>query len=61
MYRLACVQARLGLKSEALATLETLLSLPFYVSPAWLKLDANFARLRASPGFMRLTNQSVPL
>jgi hypothetical protein len=54
VYRLACVQSRLGMRSEAVATLGTLLSIPFYVSRAWLKLDPNFDNLRDDPGFKRL-------
>ncbi len=57
VYRLACVQARLGMESEALATISTLLSVPFYVSPAWLKLDPNFAALRGTPEFERLSRE----
>ena len=55
VYRLACVQALVGRKSAAVATLETLLSIPFYVSPAWLAIDPNFAGIRDEPGFTRLT------
>jgi hypothetical protein len=55
VYRLACVQARLGLQTEALATLGTLLSVPFYASPAWLRIDPNFSGLRTNPEFERLT------
>jgi TolB-like protein len=55
VYRLACVQSRLGLQTEALATLETLLAVPFYVSPAWLKIDPNFAGLRGNPQFEDLS------
>ena len=54
VYRLACVQSRLGLHSEALATLETLLAVPFYVSPAWLRIDPNFDALRSNPQFRSL-------
>ncbi|HET8622079.1 MAG TPA: hypothetical protein VFM14_00810, partial [Gemmatimonadales bacterium] len=56
VYRLACVQARVGRTAEATATLRTLLSLPFYVSPAWLRLDPNFAGLHDDPEFTRLTS-----
>ena len=55
VYRLACVQARLGLQAEALATLGTLMSVPFYASPAWLRLDPNFSTLHDNPEFERLT------
>lgn len=54
VYRLACVQSRLGLQSETLATLETLLAVPFYVSPAWLSIDPNFDGLRSNPQFRSL-------
>jgi len=57
VYRLACVQARLGLEGEAVATLRTLLSVPFYASRAWLRLDPNFAGLHQNPDFQRLTAQ----
>jgi eukaryotic-like serine/threonine-protein kinase len=59
VYRLACVQARLGLQPEALATLETLLAIPFYVSPAWLTIDPNFASLRGNPQFERLSRPEL--
>ena len=55
VYRLACVQARLGMEAEALGTLNTLLSVPFYASPAWLRLDPNFTGLRKNPEFTHLT------
>jgi tetratricopeptide (TPR) repeat protein len=54
VYRLACVQARVGRRADAVATLRTLLTLPFYASPAWLRLDPNFATLRDDPEFRRL-------
>ena len=59
VYRLACVQSRLGLQSEALATLGTLLSVPFYVSPAWLRIDPNFSVLRNNPEFRKLTETQL--
>jgi hypothetical protein len=59
VYRLACVQSRLGLQTEALATLGTLLSVPFYVSPAWLRVDPNFSALRHTPEFRKLTETQL--
>jgi len=60
IYRLACVQALAGEKQAAVGTLETLLSIPFYVSPAWLRIDPNFASLRGDSAFSRLTGPSAP-
>jgi len=56
VYRLACIQSLAGKREEALATLQTLLSVPFYVSPAWLALDPNFTALRGDPQFERLVS-----
>jgi hypothetical protein len=52
--RLACVQALAGKRDDTLATLQTLLSIPYYVSPAWLALDPNFMSLRDDERFQRL-------
>jgi len=54
VYRLACMQALTGQVEQAVATLETLLSMPFYVSRAWLTIDPNFAGIRDDPSFRRL-------
>jgi tetratricopeptide (TPR) repeat protein len=54
VYRLACIRSLVGKRDEAIATLQTLLSVPFYVSPAWLALDPNFVSLRADQRFQRL-------
>jgi serine/threonine-protein kinase len=54
VYRLACMQALTGQAEQAVATLETLLSMPFYVSRAWLTIDPNFAGIRDDPSFRRL-------
>ena len=60
VYRLACIQSLVGKRDEAIATLQTLLSVPFYVSPAWLALDPNFMSLRGDQRFEALVRASEP-
>ncbi len=44
----------LGDQDAALDRLEPLLRIPFYVSPAWLRIDPTFAPLRNNPRFREL-------
>jgi hypothetical protein len=39
---------------RALDQLESLLKVPYYLSPGWLKIDPNFEPLRGNPRFQRL-------
>jgi Flp pilus assembly protein TadD len=43
-----------GDRRRAVALLQPLLAMPYYLSPAWLRIDPNFAPLRADPDFQRL-------
>jgi tetratricopeptide (TPR) repeat protein len=47
-----------GEPQKALDQLEPLLKIPSYLSPAWLKIDPNFAPLRGNPRFDQLVNGS---
>ena len=43
-----------GDKEKALDLLEPLLRIPYFLSPAWLRIDPNFAPLHGNPRFERL-------
>jgi hypothetical protein len=43
-----------GEPEQALDQLESLLKIPYYLSPGWLKIDPTFASLRGNPRFERL-------
>ncbi|MGI9090197.1 MAG: protein kinase domain-containing protein [Gemmatimonadaceae bacterium] len=47
-----------GQPEKALDLLEQLLRMPYYLSPAWLRIDPNFAPLRANPRFRELVRRS---
>ena len=43
-----------GEPDKAIDQLEALLKTPYFLSPAWLRIDPNFAPLRGNPRFKRL-------
>jgi hypothetical protein len=44
----------IGEPEKALDQLEPLLRMPYYLSPAWLKIDPSFEPLRTHPRFRKL-------
>jgi hypothetical protein len=57
-HQLARIYLLVGEPKKALDQLEPLLKMPYYLSPAWLKIDPNFTALRGNPHFERLVNGS---
>ena len=53
-HQLARIYIVTGEPEKALDHLEPLLKMPYYLSPAWLKIDPNFDPLRKNPRFQRL-------
>jgi Flp pilus assembly protein TadD len=43
-----------GQPEKALDVLEPLMRMPFYITPAWLRIDPNFTPLKGNPRFERL-------
>ena len=53
-HQLARIYVLVGEPEKAIDQLEKVLKVPYYVSPAWLKIDPNFDPLRKNPRFQKL-------
>jgi TolB-like protein/lipoprotein NlpI len=53
-HQLARIYILVGEPEKAIDQIEPLLKVPYFVSPAWLKIDPNFDPLRKNPRFQKL-------
>ena len=58
-HQLVRIYIVLGEKDKALDRLEPLLKVPYYLTPAWLGIDPNFAPLKGQPRFEALRRQTM--
>ena len=57
-HQLARVYMIVGRRAKALDQLEPLLAMPYYLSPAWLRIDPTFAPLHGEPRFEKLASSA---
>ena len=53
-HQLARIYILTGEPEKALDQLEAIMKVPYYVTPAWLRIDPNFDPLRTNPRFQKL-------
>jgi tetratricopeptide (TPR) repeat protein len=53
-HQLARIYILTGEPEKAIDQLEAILKVPYYVTPAWLRIDPNFDPLRGNPRFEKL-------
>jgi serine/threonine-protein kinase len=56
-HQLARIYALTGEPDKAIDNIESLLKVPYYLSPGWLRIDPEFAMLKGNPRFERLIAQ----
>jgi tetratricopeptide (TPR) repeat protein len=54
LHQLARVYVIVGEPDKAISLLEQVLANPYYLSPAWLRIDPSFEPLRKNPRFQKL-------
>ena len=57
--QLVLLYLMVGEPEQALNSLEPLLEMPYYLSPAWLRIDPAFKSLRGNPRFERLLHRKT--
>jgi eukaryotic-like serine/threonine-protein kinase len=58
-HQLARIYLLVGEPDKALDQLEPLLTIPYYLSPGWLRIDPTFDPLRKDPRFIRLLQETT--
>jgi tetratricopeptide (TPR) repeat protein len=58
-HQLARIYILVGEPDKAIDQLESLLKMPYLLSPAWLRIDPNFDPLRHNPRFRKLTESTT--
>ena len=55
-HQLARIYVVVGEPEKAIDQLESLLKMPYFLSPGWLRIDPNFEPLRKNPRFQKLVD-----